>query len=146
MIGVSQGVEKAQLVFHAEGQGQLHGAGADSPRRHIDDPEEGRVVPRVQKQRHVGRQVLDFAPFEEALPADETIGNPAPAKVFFEEPGLGVHPVGDRELFPRKSALRALSGNFLDDKLSLPAIVGHGNDPNRIAAFLRAPKFFPAAI
>ena len=145
MIGMAQGLEEAELAFDAESKGQLDVIRADSAGRRVDDAKKGRIIRRIQKNRHVSGKILDLAPFEKAFPADEAIGNSILAKVFLKQPGLRVHAIDDREVFPGEVLLRAMSGELLNDELGLPAIVRHRNHPHGFSTLLGTPEILLAA-
>ena len=71
---------------------------ADLPARHVDDPLEAHDV-RVRAQDPQVRQgVLDLAPLVEPRPTDELVRDAVAQERFLDRPGLGVHPVHDRDV------------------------------------------------
>ena len=67
-------------------------------RRHVDDPLEADAVGVGSQDAQVGQGVLDLAPGVEPRPADELVADPVAQERFLDRPGLGVHPVHDRDL------------------------------------------------
>ncbi len=69
-----------------------------SPARHVDHAQEGVVVVRVHDQAEVGHQVFHFLAPEEAVAAGQAIGNLVMLQLQFDQLGLIVTPVQDREI------------------------------------------------
>ena len=71
---------------------------ADLAARHVDDPLEAHDVRVGAQDPQVGQGVLDLAALVEARPADELVRDPVAQERFLDRPGLGVHPVHDRDV------------------------------------------------
>ena len=112
-----------------------------SPRRRAEDPQQTLVVARVDQQFEVGDRILDFAPLEKLLPADQPVGNPLASQGLFELARQMVRSVQNREV--AKTELRLLLFELQDhiaDELRLRFAVLQGDHPHRLSFAEVAPE------
>ena len=76
---------------------------ADAARRDVDDALEADAVGVGPQDAQVGQGVLDLAAGVEPGAADELVADAVAEERFLDRPGLGVHPVHDRDV-PRPEA------------------------------------------
>ena len=101
MLGIVEDGEEPLAVLGSRLGGQLQGGGTDAARRSSQHAQESVVVVRIEERTEVGDHILHLAPVEEALPADDAVGDAPLPQHLLELPRLGIHPVEDGEVGPR---------------------------------------------
>ena len=99
-----------QRIFHggkhgtfplvAGPQEPFHGDVAQSARRHIGDSQQADVVVGIDQRFHVGEEILDLPPVEEALAADQMVAHSGRAQGGFNGTRLLVRPEKDGTIAP----------------------------------------------
>ncbi len=77
-------------------------------RRDVDDPLEADAVGVRAQDPQVGERVLDLAPGVEPRAADELVAEAVAQERFLDRPGLGVHPVHDRDVAGAEPGVRVV--------------------------------------
>jgi len=80
------------------GEQTLHGLFAQAPGGRVGHAQEGVVVPRIDRNPHVGQEIASFPAVEEALSAHHMVADSRPTQRRFKRAGLGVGAVEDREM------------------------------------------------
>ena len=101
---------------------------------HADRAEERLVVRRVGHQPEIGQQVLHLAPLVEADRADQPVRHAGPPERLFQRARLRVGAVEHRHVAVAPVARGAPALQLADDPLGLVALVGRGQQGDRLPA------------
>ena len=111
----------------------FQGGGADLPSRHVDHPQEGVVVVRVDQQAEVAHQVLHLLAGEEAGAAGQAIGNLVVLQLQLHQLGLVVAAVEDGEVAVRALGAQVLGEDFQCHPLALGLLVARADHADLVA-------------
>ena len=97
---IFHGGENRAFAVMAGTEQTFHRHIAQSARGHIRDAQQADVVVRIQKRFQIGDEILDFAPVEKALSANQVIANAGGAQGGFEGAGLLIRAEQDGAILP----------------------------------------------
>ena len=120
----------------------FQGRGADLAARHVDHPQEGVVVVRVDQQAEVTHQVLHLLAGEEAGAAAEAIGNLMVLQLQLHQLGLVVAAVEDREVAVRALGAQVFGEDFQGHPFALGVFVAAADHADLVAHAHLAPQLF----
>src|SRR5690606_10877584 len=120
----------------------LQGGGADLAARHVDHPQVGVVVVRVDQQAEVAHQVLHFLAGEEAGATGQAIGNLVVLQLQLHQLGLVVAAVEDGEVAVRALGAQVFGEDFQGHALALGLLVARTDHTDLVAVAHLRPELF----
>ena len=145
MQGVVQCLPQRAFIQPRPLTQDLDRAGADTPRRHVDDPLQRRIVIAIEQQAQIGQGVLDFQTLVEAVPAIDAIGHALTDQRLLDDSRLGVGAVEDGHFAAAKPFVD-LVANGIDDEARLVEIIEAAIHRDRLAAATVGPQLLAHAL
>ena len=127
------GVQQARAVARRVVGQALDGRLADAAGRRVDHAQQGHLVAGIVQQLQVGQDVLDLLALEEFQAVDHLVGDALLAQGEFQRPAQGVGAIEDGEIAGAAAAAADLPGDPRGDVLGLVALVGVGDQADRLA-------------
>ena len=139
-------LKQAHIIFHRINHQLVHGSGADTPLRHVDDAHQADSIHRIEHNPEIGHNILDFHAVIEFQPPYHGIRQSYTHKGIFQHPGLGIGAVQNRHITIRRLVNIMLLADSIRDEPGLIPLIRSKIGGNLVPLGIIRPQAFLLAM